>query len=81
MSLFPIFYNVKNGFEIKRNVQIYDVVLLVEDAQQRSKWVLGKVIQTFPDKTGLVRTVLVKTPTNVVKRPIAKLRPVVNETP
>ena len=44
-------------FEPKKNVQVNDVVLLVEDTQQRSKWVMGKVLQNFPDKRGLVRTV------------------------
>ena len=53
------------------------MVLLVEDMTQRSKWVMGRVLETYPDKRGLVRTVLVKTQTNVVKRPIAKLCPVV----
>ena len=64
-------------FEVKRNFQVNDVVLLVEDTQQRSKWVLGRILETYPDKHGLVRTVLVKTQTSVVKRPIAKLCPVV----
>ena len=64
-------------FEVKRNFQVNDVVLLVEDTQRRSKWVLGRILETYPDKHGLVRTVLVKTQTSVVKRPIAKLCPVV----
>jgi len=51
-------------------------VLLVEDTQQRSKWVMGRIFETNPDKRGLVRTVLVKTPTNIVKTPITKLCPV-----
>ena len=67
-------------FEPKKNVQVNDVVLLVEDTQQRSKWVMGKVLQTFPDKRGLVRTVLVKTQHNVVKRPISKLCPIVSQS-
>ena len=64
-------------FEVKRNFQVNDVVLLVEDTQRRSKWVFGRILETYPDKHGLVRTVLVKTQTSVVKRPIAKLCPVV----
>ena len=64
-------------FEVKRNFQVNDVVLYVEDTQRRSKWVLGRILETYPDKHGLVRTVLVKTQTSVVKRPIAKLCPVV----
>ena len=64
-------------FQKRKNFCVNDVVLLVEDTQQRSKWVLGRILETYPDKREFVRTVLVKTPTNVVKRPIAKLCPVV----
>ena len=64
-------------FQERKNFCVNDVVLLVEDTQQRSKWVLGRIFETYPDKRGFVRTVLDKTPTNVVKRPIAKLCPVV----
>ena len=64
-------------FQERKTFCVNDVVLLVEDTQQRSKWVMGRILETNPDKRGFVRTVLVKTPTNVVKRPIAKLCPVV----
>jgi len=66
-------------FEERKNFQVNDVVLLVEDTQQRSKWVMGRILETYPDKRGLIRTVLVKTPTNIVKRPITKLCPVVSQ--
>ena len=73
----PNLLHRQKWFEVKKNLQVNDVVLLVEDMTQRSKWVMGRVLETYPDKRGLVRTVLVKTQTNVVKRPIAKLCPVV----
>ena len=41
--------------------------------QRRSKWVLGRVVKTFPDKSGVVRTVSVKTSSSVITRPVAKL--------
>ena len=41
--------------------------------QQRSKWALDRVVKTFPDKSGVVRTVSVKTPSSVITRPIIKL--------
>ena len=60
-------------FQKNGNLQLNDIVLIVEDLQQRSKWVLGRVVKTFPDKSGAVRTVSVKTPSTVITRPIAKL--------
>ena len=60
-------------FQKNRNLQLNDIVLIVEDMQERSKWVLGRVVKTFPDKSGVVRTVSVKTPSSVITRPITKL--------
>ena len=60
-------------FQQNRNLQLNDIALIVEDMQQRSKWVLGGVVKTFSDKSGVVRTVSVKTPSSVITRPIAKL--------
>ena len=64
--------NPKKWFVVKENLKVDDV-LVVEDTQQRSKWVLGRVTNTYPDKRGLVRTVQVKAQRNVFKRPIAEL--------
>ena len=60
-------------FQPERNVQVDDVVLLAESMQQRSKWVMGRVLETYLDKHGTVRAVLPKTPGSTMKRPIAKL--------
>ena len=78
-ELVPNLLQRQKWFEVKRNFQVNDVVLLVEDTQRRSKWVLGRILKTYPDKHGFVRTVLVKTQASVVKRPIAKLCPVVTQ--
>ena len=72
----PNLHHRQKWFDVKRNLKVDDIVLLVEDSQQCSKWLMGRVLKTFPDKRGLVRTVLVKTHTNVFKRPIAKLCPI-----
>jgi len=50
-----------------------DVVLLVDEAQPRSRWTLGHILSVFPDKKGQIRTVLVKSLDNIFKRPITKL--------
>ena len=39
----------------KQNFQVGDVVL-VQDYSMRNKWPMAKVIMTYPDKKGLVRS-------------------------
>ena len=59
---------------IKNNLQKEDIVLLVDDNQPRGTWSIARVMDTFPDKRGLVREVTVRTPEGGVrKRPITKL--------
>ena len=56
-----------------RNFAIGDIVLVVDDSAPRNSWVMGKVIQTVPDKFGLIRQVRIKTKTSTLDRPITKL--------
>ena len=56
-----------------RNLTNNDVVLLIDDSLPRSKWTMGRVLETFPDKSGRIRTVKVKTGNSVLLRPISKL--------
>ena len=66
--------NSRSKWQLKsRNFQENDLVLVVDQTQPRSRWALGRVIQIFPDKNGVVRTALVKTALAVMKRPITKL--------
>ena len=60
-------------FQKNRNMQLNDIVLIAEDVQQRSKWVLSRTVKPFPDKLGVVCTVNIKTPSSVITRLIAKL--------
>ena len=62
----------------RRNLKLEDIVLIVDDSLPRSKWTIGRVVETFTDKHGLVRTVNVKTSTTVLKRPISKLCLILN---
>ena len=59
--------------EIKRNFIPGDLVVIVDDNAPRNSWPLGRVVKTLPGPKGLVRSVLVKTKTNVIQRPITKL--------
>lgn len=61
-------WNVK-----RRNFQCDDVVLVVDPTSPRGSWILGRIIEVYPDKRGLVRTAKIKTQTNIIERPITKL--------
>lgn len=55
------------------NVELGDMVIIKEDSLPPSKWLLGRVINTFPDREGLVRKVIVRTATTTLERPITKI--------
>ncbi|XP_078495514.1 uncharacterized protein LOC144750757 [Ciona intestinalis] len=61
----------------KRNLQKEDVVLIVDDTQPRSRWLVGRITETVAGKDGRVRAVAVRTRTGTLKRPITKLCPIV----
>ena len=57
----------------RRNAEVADLVLLVDERVPRGRWRLGRVIKATPGRDGLVRTVEVKTrPTTSLVRPIQK---------
>ena len=60
-------------FKPQPNMQKNDVVLLVDDTQHRSKWHMGVIAGTYPDRKGKVRIVLVKVKTRLKKRPVHTL--------
>ena len=53
----PNLLQQQKWFNHERNFEVGDVVLLVEDMQHRSNWVVGRVIRTLTDKEGLVQVV------------------------
>ena len=57
----------------KPNVRIGNVVILKNDETPRSQWPLGRVINTFADSKGFVRSVMVKTVSGNFKLPISKI--------
>ena len=72
-EFFPIFCSSKKWFNRERNFEVGDVVLLVEDMQHRSNWVVGRVLRTLTDKEGFVLVVQVKARKSVLTRPVTKL--------
>ena len=50
-----------------------DIVLIADATAPRGSWLLGRVLETYADKKGLVRSARVKTKTSTLDRPITKL--------
>ena len=60
--------------QIKPNLQIGDFVMYRSKGNFACRWPLARVIDTYPGDDGLVRTVLIKTPTgDSKKRPVTKV--------
>jgi hypothetical protein len=56
-----------------RNIEVGDVVILMDDNTPRNTWPLGRVTEAFPGSDGLVRSVVIKTKSAVLTRPVHKL--------
>ena len=58
----------------RRNAQVGDLVLLVDQDLPRGRWYLGRIVRVIRGRDGLVRTVEVKTgSSSSLLRPIQKL--------
>ena len=57
----------------QKNVGPGDVVLMVDEALPRGQWPLAKVEEVVKDHMGLVRQVVVRRGTALLRRPVAKL--------
>ena len=58
----------------RRNAQVGDLVLVVDQDLPRGKWHLARIVRVIQGKDGLVRTVEVKTgSSSSLLRPIQKL--------
>ncbi|XP_043065122.1 uncharacterized protein LOC122320761, partial [Drosophila ficusphila] len=55
------------------NIKIGSIVLLKEDNIPSLKWPLGRVEEVIPGEDGVVRVVMVRTATGIIKRAVAKL--------
>ncbi|XP_055714777.1 uncharacterized protein LOC129808897 [Phlebotomus papatasi] len=55
------------------NVQPGDIVLLLDESAEDSKWILGQVEETFPGVDQRVRVVTVRTSRGLYRRPITKI--------
>lgn len=69
----PLMQERSKWNSIRRNLSPGDLVIIVDNTAPRKSWIMGRVVKTFPDAKGLVRSVLVKTQTSEIQRPIDKL--------
>ena len=66
--------NVRKKWRTPDHQDLIDkVVLIKDDSLSRNVWKMGKIVDTVKSKDNLVRTVLVKTPTSVIRRPIQRI--------
>lgn len=63
----------RKWYRIESNIKVNDMVIVREDNLPPTQWCVGRVMETFPDKEGLVRTVKIRTPSTELTRPITKL--------
>lgn len=57
----------------QRNFKVGDLVIIREDNVPPLRWKLGKIEEVIEGKDKLVRSVVIRTKTGVVKRPIVKI--------
>ena len=57
----------------KRNINVGDIVLILEDSPFITRWPMARVTNTYPGQDGKVRVVQVRTATSSFKRTISKL--------
>lgn len=62
----------KKWHDIKRNMKVGDIVLLIEDSS-RCDWPLGRVIEVVPSTDGLIRKVVLISKGKRWERPVSKL--------
>ena len=55
------------------NFFVGDIVVVNEDGMVPTRWPLGRIVEVFSGKDGLVRVVNVKTKNGIYKRPVHKL--------
>ena len=58
--------------EVKRNLQVDDVVLLKEEGVVRGHWPMARVAEVHQSEDGLVRSVSVQVGRQILKRPVNK---------
>lgn len=69
----PLLQERQKWSKPRRSFTIGDIVVVMDHTAPRSSWILGRIVNTYPDKNGLVRAVQLKTKTGQLDRPISKI--------
>ena len=69
----PLLQSRQKWLRPRRNLSVGDVVLVAVENSHRNSWPLGKIVEVFPDKKGLVRRAKVKVKSGIIERPVDKL--------
>ena len=68
-------FHTFNSPRVKENLKEGDIVLIEGTSKSKFLWDLGRIIQVFKGRDGLVRSCTVKTKNNEIRRPIQLLYP------
>lgn len=69
----PLLQERQKWQKLKRNLVPGDIVLIVDNSAPRNSWIMGRILKTTPDASGIVRRACVQTKTCQLDRPISKL--------
>lgn len=69
----PLLQERQKWIKEKRSFKPGDIVVVVDSTAPRGSLLLGRVLKTYPDKRGLVRSVSLQTKTSRIKRPVTKI--------
>lgn len=69
----PLLQERQKWTKPRRNFITGDIVVVMDSTAPRGSWVLGRILQTFADKKGFVRSVRLQTKANVIERPVTKI--------
>lgn len=69
----PLLQEKQKWIKPKRSFTTGDLVIIMDPTAPRGSWLMGKVLDTYPDKRGLVRSVRLKTKAGQLDRPISKI--------
>lgn len=73
MNIYHCHRNGKGGTKKKRSFIPGDLVMVLDLSAPQGSWMLATVLETFPDKRGLVRVVHLKTKMSIIDRPVTKI--------
>ncbi|UYV65562.1 hypothetical protein LAZ67_3004702 [Cordylochernes scorpioides] len=65
----------KNKGKNSHNLRIGDIVVIGSDLRKRTEWPLGRIIELYPGKDGIVRVAKLKTGDGIIIRPVQRLCP------